>query len=117
MNWDSTKGGETPWDVDYYQDRGKTSAGFDKEYIKGDYPDSANTASNLYGGIKAYNGAISVDIGEHGFESILMEAQVLGKSMVLLHRCQSTMKLPQQLPLMSIPAINTRNHPTPASLV
>jgi len=80
VNWDSTKGGETPWDADYYQDRGKTSAGFDKEYIKGDYPDSANTASTLYGGIKTYNGAISVDIGEHGFESILMEAQALGKS-------------------------------------
>ena len=80
VNWDSTKGGETPWDADYYQDRGKTSAGFDKEYIKGDYPDSANTASTLYGGIKTYNGAISVDIGEHGFESILIEAQALGKS-------------------------------------
>jgi alkaline phosphatase len=80
VNWDSTKGGETPWDADYYQDRGKTSAGFNPEYIKGDYPDSANTASTLYGGIKTYNGAISVDIGEHGFESILMEAQALGKS-------------------------------------
>jgi len=80
VNWDSTKGGEAPWDADYYQDRGKTSAGFDKEYIKGDYPDSANTASTLYGGIKTFNGAISVDIGEHGFESILMEAQALGKS-------------------------------------
>ena len=80
VNWDSTKGGETPWDADYYQDRGKTSAGFNPEYIKGDYPDSANTASTLYGGTKTYNGAISVDIGEHGFESILMEAQSLGKS-------------------------------------
>jgi alkaline phosphatase len=80
VNWNSIQGGEAPWDPDYYQDRGKTSAGFNPEYIKGDYPDSANTASTLYGGTKTYNGAISVDIGEHGFESILMEAQALGKS-------------------------------------
>jgi len=80
VNWGSTKGGETPWDADYYQDRGKTSAGFDKEYMNGDYPDSANTASTLYGGTKTFNRAISVDIGEHGFESILMETQALGKS-------------------------------------
>ena len=80
VNWESEKGGDLPWDINYYDNRDATSPGFDPEYIKGDYPDSANTASTLYGGIKTYNGAISVDIHEHRFESILMEAQELGKS-------------------------------------
>ena len=67
VNWESEKGGDLPWDINYYDNRDATSPGFDPEYIKGDYPDSANTASTLYGGIKTYNGAISVDIHEHRF--------------------------------------------------
>jgi alkaline phosphatase len=105
VNWDNTKGGETPWDADYYQNRGKTSAGFDAQYIKGDYPDSANTASTLYGGIKTYNGAISVDIHEHGFESILTEAKALGKSGGVV----TSVPITHATPAAAVANVNNRN--------
>jgi alkaline phosphatase len=105
VNWDNTKGGETPWDTDYYQNRGKTSAGFDAQYIKGDYPDSANTASTLYGGIKTYNGAISVDIHEHGFESILTEAKALGKSGGVV----TSVPITHATPAAAVANVNSRN--------
>jgi alkaline phosphatase len=105
VNWDNTKGGETPWDADYYQNRGKTSVGFDAQYIKGDYPDSANTASTLYGGIKTYNGAISVDIHEHGFESILTEAKSLGKSGGVV----TSVPITHATPAAAVANVNSRN--------
>jgi alkaline phosphatase len=105
VNWDNTKGGETPWDADYYQNRGNTSAGFDAQYIKGDYPDSANTASTLYGGIKTYNGAISVDIHEHGFESILTEAKALGKSGGVV----TSVPITHATPAAAVANVNSRN--------
>ena len=105
VNWDRTKGGELPWDADYYENRGNTSTGFDPEYIKGDYPDSANTASTLYGGIKTYNGAISVDIHEHGFESILMEAQELGKSGGVV----TSVPINHATPAAAVANVNNRN--------
>ena len=105
VNWVSTKGGETPWDADYYQNRGNTSAGFDAQYIKADYPDSANTASTLYGGIKTYNGAISVDIHEHGFESILTEAKALGKSGGVV----TSVPITHATPAAAVANVNSRN--------
>jgi alkaline phosphatase len=105
VNWNSTKGGETPWDADYYQNRGKASAGFDAQYIKGDYPDSANTASTLYGGIKTYNGAISVDIHEDGFESILTEAKALGKSGGVV----TSVPITHATPAAAVANVNSRN--------
>ena len=105
VNWDSTQGGDTPWDADYYQNRGNISAGFNPEYIKGDYPDSANTASTLYGGIKTYNGAISVDVHEEGFESILMEAQALGKSGGVV----SSVPINHATPAAAVANVNSRN--------
>jgi len=105
VNWQSMKGGEFPWDANYYKDRGSTAEGFDPEYIKGDYPDSANTASTLYGGIKTYNGAISVDIHEHGFESILMEAQQLGKSGGVV----TSVPINHATPAAAVANVNNRN--------
>lgn len=105
VNWDSKKGGATPWDANYYENRGKTGAGFDPEYVKGDYPDSANTASTLYGGVKTYNGAISVDIHEHGFESILMEAQDLGKSGGVV----TSVPINHATPAAAVANVNNRN--------
>jgi len=105
VNWDNVKGGETPWDADYYQDRGKTSAGFDAQYIKGDYPDSANTASTLYGGIKTYNGAISVDVHEDAFESILTEAKALGKSGGVV----TSVPITHATPAAAVANVNSRN--------
>jgi alkaline phosphatase len=105
VNWSNTKGGDTPWDANYYNNRGNTSPGFDPEYIKGDYPDSANTASTLYGGIKTYNGAISVDIHEHGFESILTEAQKLGKSGGVV----TSVPINHATPAAAVANVNNRN--------
>jgi len=105
VNWDTTKGGDAPWDSDYYADRGKTSAGFDKEYIKADYPDSANTASTLYGGTKTYNGAISVDIGEQAFASILMEAKAQGKSGGVV----TSVPINHATPAAAVANVNSRN--------
>ncbi|MDI9406600.1 MAG: alkaline phosphatase [Chitinophagaceae bacterium] len=105
VNWQDEKGGDSPWDANYYQNRGSTSQGFDPEYIKGDYPDSANTASTLYGGIKTYNGAISVDIHEHGFESILMEAQELGKSGGVV----TSVPINHATPAAAVANVNNRN--------
>jgi alkaline phosphatase len=105
VNWSNTEGGDAPWDADYYNNRGNTSPGFDPEYIKGDYPDSANTASTLYGGIKTYNGAISVDIHEHGFESILTEAQKLGKSGGVV----TSVPINHATPAAAVANVNNRN--------
>lgn len=51
VGYDPARGGPNPW-----------TPGNDKEYIKYSYPDSANTATALYTGVKSYNNAIGVDI-------------------------------------------------------
>ena len=69
VGYDLTKGGATPW-----------TPGTDKEYIKYSYPDSANTATTLYTGVKSYNGAIGVDIFEQPLDGVLAQAARLGKA-------------------------------------
>lgn len=69
VGYDPVLGGPNPW-----------TPGSDPEYIKHSYPDSANTASTLYTGVKSYNNAISVDIFEQPLETILETAAELGKS-------------------------------------
>jgi alkaline phosphatase len=69
VGYDPVKGGATPW-----------TAGTDKEYIKYSYPDSANTATTLYTGVKSYNAAIGVDIFEQPLDGILAQAARLGKA-------------------------------------
>jgi alkaline phosphatase len=69
VGYDPVKGGAKPWIV-----------GVDREYIKASYPDSANTATTLYTGVKSYNNAIGVDIYERPLTSILKTAADLGKS-------------------------------------
>lgn len=54
--------------------------GYDKEYIKYSYPDSANTATSLYTGVKTYNNAIAVDVFEKDLTTVLQTATSLGKS-------------------------------------
>lgn len=66
-----TKGGVTPWDENYYENFGNTDAGFDPEYIKEYYPDSAGTATGFHTGTKTYVGAIGVDIYEQDVESMV----------------------------------------------
>jgi alkaline phosphatase len=69
VGYDPVKGGANPWTV-----------GTDREYIKDSYPDSANTATTLYTGVKSYNNAIGVDIYERPLTTILKTAATLGKS-------------------------------------
>jgi alkaline phosphatase len=69
VGYDPVKGGVNPW-----------TPGTDKEYIKLSYPDSANTATTLYTGVKSYNNAIGVDIFEDDLESVLVKAAEEGKS-------------------------------------
>ena len=78
VGYSSARGGLYPWDAGYYG--GSTTSSFDKEYIKLSYPDSANTATTLYTGVKSYNNAIGVDIYEQPLESILVTAGLAGKS-------------------------------------
>jgi alkaline phosphatase len=69
VGYDPVKGGANPW-----------TPGTDREYIKASYPDSANTATTLYTGVKSYNNAIAVDIYERPLTTILKTAASLGKS-------------------------------------
>jgi alkaline phosphatase len=69
VGYDRLKGGANPW-----------TPGNDREYIKANYPDSANTATTLYTGVKSYNNAIGVDIYERPLTTILKTAANLGKS-------------------------------------
>jgi alkaline phosphatase len=69
VGYDPVRGGSNPW-----------TAGTDKEYIKHSYPDSANTATALYTGIKSYNNAIGVDIFEKNLDGILAQSARIGKA-------------------------------------
>lgn len=69
VGYDPVRGGINPW-----------TPGTDKEYIKYSYPDSANTATTLYTGVKSYNNAIGVDIFEDNLEGALAKAAQQGKS-------------------------------------
>jgi alkaline phosphatase len=78
VGYDPVSGGATPWDAGYYG--GTPSPGFNKDYIKLSYSDSANTATTLYTGVKSYNNAIGVDIYEQPLDSALKIAAETGKS-------------------------------------
>ncbi len=105
VGYDPVRGASTPWDSAYYEDRGNTSAGFDKEYIKYSYPDSANTATTLYTGVKSFNGAIGIDIFEQPVESILTRATHIGKSTGLV----SSVPVDHATPGAAAANVNDRN--------
>jgi alkaline phosphatase len=69
VGYDPQRGGINPW-----------TPGTDREYIKANYPDSANTATTLYTGVKSYNNAIAVDIYEKPLTTILKTAANQKKS-------------------------------------
>ncbi len=75
VGYEPAKGGPNPWTPI------SPDVASDREYIKCSYPDSANTASTLYTGVKSYNNAMSVDLYEKPApETILQTANRLGKS-------------------------------------
>ena len=67
--YDPTKGRPLPWLEDA-----------DPDFTKNLFPDSANTASTLYSGVKSYNAAIGVDIYEEDVLTIGEAAREAGKS-------------------------------------
>ncbi len=67
--YDTTKGRPLPWLKDS-----------DRDYPKNLFPDSANTATTLYSGVKTYSGAIGVDIYEDDIKTIGEKAREQGKS-------------------------------------
>ncbi len=69
VGYDPRRGGNNPW-----------TPGSDPNYIKHSYPDSANTATTLYSGVKSYNNAIGVDLYEKSLKTILKTAAEQGRS-------------------------------------
>ena len=74
--YDTTLGGPTPWIPLTPANIGT----YNKDYIKYSYPDSANTATTLYTGVKSYNNAMGVDVYEGKLKTILEIAKEQGKS-------------------------------------
>ncbi|EAZ90224.1 glycerophosphoryl diester phosphodiesterase [Crocosphaera chwakensis CCY0110] len=106
------KGGESPWDSDYYENRDNPDEGFDKEYIKNLYPDSAGTATGLYTGVKTYVGAIAVDIFEETVETTAERALSTGKSVGVV----SSVPFNHATPAAAIAHVNQRNKTTDESV-
>lgn len=94
VGYDPIKGGYYPW-----------ATGSDKEYIKLSYPDSANTATTLYSGVKSYNNAIGVDIFENPVENAFSEALKLGKSIGIV----SSVPADHATPAAATANVNRRN--------
>ncbi len=78
VGYEVAKGGPNPWTP--VSPAVSAAQGFNPEYIKCSYPDSANTATTLYTGQKSFNNAMGVDIYENNSETILEAANKLGKS-------------------------------------
>ncbi|MEH2064682.1 MAG: alkaline phosphatase [Nostoc sp.] len=74
--YDPSKGGPLPWIPLTPANAGT----YDKEYIKYSYPDSANTATTLFTGVKSFNNAMGVDIYEKKLKTILEIAKENKKS-------------------------------------
>jgi alkaline phosphatase len=94
VGYDPAKGGINPW-----------TAGTDKEYIKANVPDSANTATTLYGGGKSYNNAIGVDIYEDAVETAFSKAAAQGKSVGIV----SSVPIDHATPAAAAANVNRRN--------
>lgn len=94
VGFDPERGGPLPW-----------VQGNDPEYIQASPPDSANTATTLYTGVKSYNGGTGVDIFEQNLETIFETAGKDGKSTGLI----SSVPLDHATPAAGYAAVNDRN--------
>jgi alkaline phosphatase len=94
VGYDPVKGGINPW-----------TPGTDSGYIKLSYPDSANTATTLYSGVKTYNGGTGVDIFEKPVKSVLSVAAEAGKSTGIV----SSVPIDHATPAAAASAVNNRN--------
>jgi alkaline phosphatase len=94
VGYDPVKGGALPW-----------LTGTDSGYIKNSYPDSANTATTLYTGVKTYNGAVGVDIFENPLQGVLAKAAERGKSTGLV----TSVPIDHATPAAAAANVNNRN--------
>jgi alkaline phosphatase len=94
VGYDPIKGGAAPW-----------LTGTDSGYIKNSYPDSANTATTLYTGVKSYNGAIGIDIFENSLQGVLAKAAEAGKSTGLV----TSVPIDHATPGAAAANVNNRN--------
>ncbi len=102
VGYEPAKGGPNPWTPL----SPATAGAYDKEYIKCSYPDSANTASTLYTGVKSYNNAMGVDIYEKAsVRTILQTASKLGKSTGVV----SSVPLTHATPGAAVSSVNRRS--------
>ena len=92
--YDLDLGGAFPWEQ-----------GADSEYIKNLYPDSANTATTLYTGVKTYTGAIGVDVFEESVETLGERAEAEGKSFGIV----SSVPITHATPAAAAAHVNDRN--------
>ena len=117
VGWEPEKGGDNPWtpatpqpceiEVPYGQSISSISNRYtcQAEYIKLSYPDSANTATTLYTGVKSYNSAIGVNIYERPLETILQTATKRGKSTGLV----TSVPIDHATPGAAVAAVKRRN--------
>ncbi|MEL6929390.1 MAG: alkaline phosphatase [Cyanobacteria bacterium J06600_6] len=103
--FDVQQGGQTPWDANYYQQRGNPDSGFNKDYIRNLYPDSAGTATGMYTGVKTYVGAVSVDIYEQEIDTAAEVALAHNKSIGVV----SSVPFNHATPGSAIAHVNHRN--------
>jgi alkaline phosphatase len=102
VGYEPAKGGPNPWTPI----SPATAGSYDSEYIKCSYPDSANTASTLYTGVKSYNNAMSVDLYEKPApETILQTANRLGKSTGVV----TSVPITHATPGAAVSTVNRRN--------
>ncbi|XWK87043.1 MAG: alkaline phosphatase [Phormidium sp.] len=94
VGYDPARGGFLPW-----------APGNDPEYIKYSFPDSANTATTIYTGVKTYNNGIGVDIYEKPLDTILATANRQGKSTGLV----SSVPIDHATPGAAAANVNRRN--------
>ncbi len=100
--YDTTKGRDLPWLKDE-----------DPDYPKNLFPDSANTATTLYSGVKSYSGAIGVDIYEDDIQTLGEKARELGKSFGVV----SSVPFNHATPASAIGHVSQRNKLTETSRV
>jgi alkaline phosphatase len=96
-------GGSKPWTP--ISPAVAAADGYNPEYIKYSLPDSANTATSLYTGVKSYNNAIAVDIFEKDLKTILQTATGLGKSTGVV----TSVPFTHATPGAAVSTVNRRN--------
>ncbi|NJR65083.1 MAG: alkaline phosphatase [Leptolyngbyaceae cyanobacterium CRU_2_3] len=100
VGYDPARGGPNPWTP---ADPSKSP---EPGYITLSYPDSANTASTLYTGVKSFNNAMAVDVFEKAsVETILQTADKLGKSTGVV----TSVPITHATPGAAVSSVNRRN--------